>query len=147
MAAHELSVTRHIAAPPEKVWDVLANRTDEWWCPLPWRARVDWGERRAGAAVHTVMHGPDGAVHEHPGLILAWDEGRRIATTDAIVGELEPGPPFMIGIWELVPEGDGTRYTARARHWSEEAMNQHREMGFEQGWNACTDQLQALCEG
>lgn len=93
------------------------------------------------------MFGPDGEVHQHPGLILAWDEGRRIATTDSIVGDLVPNTPFMIGIWEIAPEGDGTRYTARARHWSAEAMEQHREMGFEQGWNACTDQLQALCEG
>ncbi len=28
---HELSITRHIAAAPEKVWDVLANRQEEWW--------------------------------------------------------------------------------------------------------------------
>ncbi len=144
---HELSINRLIAASPDKVWDVLADRTSEWWCPAPWRAEVDWGERRAGAPIHTVMFGPDGEVHQHPGLILAWDEGRRIATTDSIVGDLVPNTPFMIGIWEIAPEGDGTRYTARARHWSAEAMEQHREMGFEQGWNACTDQLQALCEG
>ena len=26
----ELSITRLIAAPPEKVWDVMANRMEEW---------------------------------------------------------------------------------------------------------------------
>ena len=37
---HELSITRHIAAPPEKVWEVMAHRTGEWWCPVPWHADV-----------------------------------------------------------------------------------------------------------
>ena len=92
------------------------------------------------------MYGPDGEEHQHPGLLLAWDEGRRFATTDAIQGELEPNTPFMIGIWEIEPDGTGTRYTARARHWSEEAMNQHRDMGFADGWAACAAQLKALCE-
>ena len=36
----ELSVTRLIDAAPDKVWDVLVNRTAEWWCPQPWRAEV-----------------------------------------------------------------------------------------------------------
>jgi uncharacterized protein YndB with AHSA1/START domain len=48
---------------------------------------------------------------------------------------------------EIAPEGDGTRYTARARHWSDEARKQHEEMGFVAGWQACADQLKALSEG
>jgi uncharacterized protein YndB with AHSA1/START domain len=74
-------------------------------------------------------------------------DDRRFAFTDAIVGDLEPAGPFMIGIWSIEPEGDGTRYTARARHWTEEASKQHADMGFEGGWGACADQLVALCEG
>jgi len=70
-----------------------------------------------------------------------------MAVTDAITADLQPAGAFMIGIWELEPEGTGTRYTARARHWTDEAMNQHKAMGFEQGWAVCMDQLAALCEG
>jgi len=44
------------------------------------------------------------------------------------------------------PEGDGTRYTARARHWSEQAMLTHRDMGFETGWGAAADQLAQVAE-
>ena len=50
----ELSITRHIAAPPEKVWDVMANRIEEWWCPKPWRAEFDKLERRPGGA--SILH-------------------------------------------------------------------------------------------
>ena len=81
---------------------------------------------------------------------LAFDEGRRFVLTDAAVidedGDFEPAGPMMIGFWEIEPEGAGTRYTARARHWTEEARQQHQEMGFELGWGACADQLKALCE-
>ncbi len=143
---HELSITRVIAASPAKVWDVMVNRQAEWWCPRPWRAEVVAQERRAGGRASITMHGPDGEVMPHEGIFLAWDEGRRFVSTDAVTADFQPAGPFMIGIWEIVPEGDGTRYTASARHWTEEAMRQHAEMGFEAGWNACADQLQALCE-
>ena len=143
---HELSVTRLIDASPAKVWDIMVNRTDEWWCPKPWRAEVDWGERQPGSATHTTMYGPAGEVHQDPGFTLAWDEGRRIASTDAISGELQPAGPFMIGIWEIEPEGSGTRYTGRARHWTAEAMAHHNDMGFDEGWGVMADQLKALCE-
>lgn len=144
---HELSITRHIAAPLKKVWDVLANRQEEWWCPVPWHAKIVEQDRRPGGRSAMVMYGPDGEEMPQEGIFLAWDEGRRFIVTDAVTHDFQPSGPFMIGIWEIAPEGDGTRYTASARHWTEEAMASHAEMGFEQGWNACADQLQALCEG
>jgi uncharacterized protein YndB with AHSA1/START domain len=144
---HELTITRYIDAPTDKVWDVMANRIEEWWCPKPWRAEFDGHERRPGGASNCTMYGPDGEVHPHNGTVLAWEEGRRFAFTDAIVGDLEPAGPFMIGVWEIEPEGSGTRYTAKARHWTEADSKRHEEMGFEEGWGACADQLKALCEG
>jgi uncharacterized protein YndB with AHSA1/START domain len=142
----ELSVTRYIAAPPAVVWDVMVNRQEEWWCPRPWSVEIVAQDRFPGGRSAMIMRGPDGEEMPHDGIILAWDEGRRFAATDAIVGDLEPAGPFMIGIWEVEPEGDGTRYTARARHWSKEAREQHEAMGFVQGWDACAAQLAELCE-
>ena len=143
---NELCVTRTIAAPPEVVWDVMVNRQEEWWCPRPWRTEIVAQERRFGGRSAMIMRGPDGEEMPQEGIVLAWDEGRRFATTDAIVGDLEPAGPFMIGIWEIAPEGEGTRYTARARHWSDEARAEHEAMGFVQGWEACAAQLAELCE-
>lgn len=142
----ELSISRHIAASPEKVWDVLVNRQEEWWCPKPWYITIIEQDRRPGGRSAMMMHGPDGEEVPQDGIYLAWDEGRRFISTDAVTADFMPSGPFMIGIWEIAPEGTGTRYTASARHWTEEAMKQHAEMGFEQGWGACADQLQALCE-
>ncbi len=144
---HELSVTRFIAAPPGKVWDVMANRQEEWWCPRPWSIEMIAQERRAGGRSAMIMRGPDGEEMPQEGIFLAWEEGRRFVTTDALTSDFRPAGPFMVGIWEIEPEGDGTRYTASARHWSEETMRQHAEMGFEEGWSACAAQLAELCEG
>ena len=145
--AWELSITRHIAAPPAKVWDIMTNRIEEWWCPKPWRAEFEGLERRAGGSASCTMYGPEGEVHPNPGTVLAWDEGRRFAFTDAITGDLMPSGPFMIGIWSVEAEGDGTRYAAVCRHWTEADGKRHEEMGFTDGWGACADQLVALCEG
>ena len=142
----ELAVSTYIDAPVEKVWDAMANRQEEWFCPTPWRAEVVEQEKRAGGRSRMVFRGPDGEEMPQDGTYLAWDEGHRFATTDAIVGDLEPAGPFMIGIWEVESEGSGTRYTARARHWREEDRKQHEEMGFLDGWKACAAQLKELCE-
>lgn len=145
-----LSVTRFIAAPPETVWQVMTERQEEWWCPLPWRMEITAMDWRAGGQCNMVMRGPDGEEMPHEGIFLEVVDGVRWSATDAFVrddeGRLIPSGPFMVGTWEIAPEGTGTRYTATARHWSEEAHNSHKDMGFEAGWMACADQLAALCE-
>ncbi len=146
-SANELSVTRFIAAPPAKVWQVMTERQEEWWCPKPWRAEIDRQDKRPLGACDMTFYGPDGEKEPQNGVYLAYDEGRRFVTTDAVTADFQPAGPFMIGIWEIAPEGDGTRYTARARHWSEDTARQHEEMGFTEGWGVCADQLKALCEG
>lgn len=148
---NELTVTRFIAAPPSKVWDVMVNRQEEWWCPVPWRAEFLVQEWRAGGRTSVMMHGPEGEQHPHEGIFLEVTPGVRFVSTDALVvdeaGQFMPKGPFMVGCWEISPEGEGTRYTATARHWDEDAAKRHAEMGFEEGWGACADQLKALCEG
>ena len=143
---NELSITRYIDAPPAKVWDILANRQEEWWCPKPWSIEMIAQERHAGGRSAMIMRGPNGEEMPQEGIFLEWSEGTRFVTTDAVDADFQPTGPFMVGIWEIEPEGTGTRYTARARHWTEEAMKQHEEMGFEEGWGACADQLKALAE-
>jgi uncharacterized protein YndB with AHSA1/START domain len=143
----ELSVTRFIAAPPEKVWQVMTERQTDWWCPLPWHAEVVEQDWRAGGRSAMVFKGPDGEEMPQDGIFLEVTPGVRFVSTDAVKGDHMPSDPFMIGIWEIAPDGAGTRYTARARHWTEAACKQHLEMGFEGGWGACADQLVTLCEG
>jgi uncharacterized protein YndB with AHSA1/START domain len=93
----------HIAAPVERVWDVLVNRQEEWWCPKPWYAKIVEQDRRPGGRCAMVMYGPDGEEMPQEGVFLAWDEGRRFVSTDAVTADFQPAGPFMIGIWEVAP--------------------------------------------
>ena len=92
------------------------------------------------------MHGPDGATSPIDGVLLEVTTGHRFVFTDAVTADWQPKGPFMVGGFEIAPEGSSTRYTAWARHWTEAAMTQHREMGFEEGWGTVADQLKALAE-
>jgi Activator of Hsp90 ATPase homolog 1-like protein len=110
-----LSVTRYIAAPPSKVWTVMTERQAEWWCPLPWRAEFPVQEWRAGGSTRCIMYGPDGEVHPHDGIFLEVTPGVRFVSSDAFVVDAArqymPTGPFMVGCWEISPEGEDTRYT------------------------------------
>lgn len=145
-----LSINCFIAAPPAVVWNVMTARMAEWWCPLPWRTEIVEQDWQSGGRTAMVMRGPNGEEHPQEGIFLEVVPGVRFVSTDAVVrgadGQIMPSAPFMIGCWEIAPEGEGTRYTATARHWDEDAARRHADMGFEQGWGACADQLKTLCE-
>lgn len=143
---HELTVERHIAAPPDRVWEMMTTRMPEWWCPKPWRAEVVEQDWRAGGRSALIFHGPDGETMPQEGVFLEVVPGRRFVFTDAYRAGWVPQKPFITGLFEIAPDGDGTHYRARARHWDEAAMQQHEAMGFADGWNVAAAQLAALCE-
>jgi len=145
-----LSVTRHIAAPPDVVWQVMTERTAEWWCPRPWTTEIVAQEWRAGGRNATVMHGPNGETSGGEGIFLEVTPGKRFVFTDAFSkadGTWMPQATFMVGGFELSPEEGGTRYYAWSRHWDEATCRRHEEMGFTEGWNAVAQQLATLAEG
>lgn len=145
-AKHELSVTRFINAQPETVWQVMTERLPEWWCPKPWRTEVNAIEWRAGGAFNTTMYGPEGEEIPGQGIFLDVTPGKRMVFTDALNADWQPRQAFMVGLFEISSENGGTRYTASARHWHEDAVKQHENMGFAEGWGAVADQLAALAE-
>ena len=79
-------------------------------------------------------------------MFLAVEPGRRLVTTDAFLpGWIPSRRAFLVTEIVLEDAGDGTtRYTARARHWDEEARREHEAMGFHEGWGKAADQLEAL---
>lgn len=143
---HELSINRFVEATPEKVWQVMTERLPEWWCPKPWKVEVENLEWRSGGPFETTMFGPEGEEIPNRGVFLEVTPNRRLVFTDAVNAQWDPQTPFMIGIIAIEAEGKGTRYTASARHWDEQAMKQHEEMGFIDGWRAVADQLAALAQ-
>jgi uncharacterized protein YndB with AHSA1/START domain len=149
----ELSITRFIAAPPETVYRVWTERTAEWWAPKPWTSRIVAQELRAGGRSSIEMQGPNGEQHPGEGVFLEVVPNERIVFTNVFTVGWVPKSLMtsecdfaIVAIISFEPEGDGTRYTARVRHWNDEAVKIHEEMGFEPGWNQCAEQLAELAE-
>ncbi len=91
------------------------------------------------------MHGPDGNEFPHRGVYLEVIANERLVFTDAYTTAWElSSKPFMTVILSFEDAGGKTRYTARARHWTEADRETHEKMGFHEGWGRCTDQLAAL---
>ena len=142
----ELRIERRIDAKLETVWKMMTERFEEWFCPKPWRAEARQIEWRPGGRSLVVMHGPNGEEMPNEGVVLAFEPNRRFVVTDAFTAGWQPAGPFMVGVFEVESAGTGTLYRASARHWSRDAMEQHRAMGFEAGWGAAADQLKGLAE-
>lgn len=143
----DLTLSRHIDAAPEKVYRAWTEPEllKQWFAPLPYTTPHAELDVRPGGASLVVMRGPDGADMPNRGVYLEVEPNRRLVMTDAYVRAWEPSEhPFMTIILTLEPEGAGTRYTARVRHWSADAKQRHEQMGFHEGWGQATDQLAAL---
>jgi uncharacterized protein YndB with AHSA1/START domain len=145
-ASYELSVNCYIEAQPARVWAVMTERLVEWWCPKPWSTEIIEQDWRAGGRTALLMRGPDGEESPMEGVFLEVLAEQRFVFTDAVDANWNPQGPFMVGIFEIAAEGSGTRYTASARHWNDEARKQHEAMGFEEGWKQVAAQLKALAE-
>lgn len=150
---HELSITRFIQAPPETVYRIYTGRTGEWWAPKPYATPIVEWDLRPGGRSRTVMRSPEGEDMPHEGVFLEVVPNARLVFTNAFTADWSPqvlsgdGCDFaMVAIVTFDPEGSGTRYTARVRHWDDAARKLHEEMGFHEGWGIVADQLAALAE-
>jgi uncharacterized protein YndB with AHSA1/START domain len=151
---HELSITRLIDAPPQSVYRVWTERLGEWWAPRPYTTPVIELDLRPGGRCRTEMLAPDGTRMPHEGVFLEIVPNRKIVFTNAFTAGWMPQDPardpclpaFIITIVTFEPEGSGTRYTARVRHWDEEAVKRHEAIGFHAGWNIVAGQLADIAE-
>ena len=144
MAGHELAIERVIDAPTSALWKAYTDHLGEWFCPKPWRAELVEMDLRAGGRSAVTMHGPNGEVAPNEGVYLEVIPELLIVFTDAFTQGWEPAGPFMVGSFELAPQGGKTLLRVRARHWTEEARKQHEEMGFAQGWGVMIEQWEAV---
>jgi len=150
-ADRELVLTRLIDAPRDKVFRcwVDPDLIPRWFTPPPWTVSKAEVDPRPGGRNNITMNGPNGEVMPNNGTYLEVVPNAKIVFTDAFTEGFAPkeGAPFMVAILTFEDEGAGqTRYTARVRHWTAEAREQHEAMGFHAGWGVAADQLEAVAK-
>jgi uncharacterized protein YndB with AHSA1/START domain len=149
-AERELVLSRLLDAPRDKLFRCWTDPEllKQWFAPKPWTTPHAEIDVRAGGASNIVMRSPEGQDMPNPGVYLEVIPNEKLVFTDAFTTAWEPkeGAPFMVGILTFEDEGGKTRYTARVRHWTKEARDQHEAMGFLTGWGQCADQLEALAK-
>jgi uncharacterized protein YndB with AHSA1/START domain len=144
---HELVLTRLIDAPRENLFRCWTEPKlmKQWFAPLPWTTPVVETDLRPGGSSVFVMRSPEGQDFPNHGVYLEVVPNERLVVTDAYTTAWEPSEkPFMTAIVTFEDEGGQTRYTARARHWTQADRETHEKMGFHEGWGQCADQLAAL---
>ena len=142
-----LVLERLLDAPVAKLWRCWTEPAllKEWFCPVPWSVASAELDVRPGGQSRIVMLSPEGNEFPNVGLYLDVVPERRLVFTDAFSSAWEPSEKaFMVAEVLFEPEGNKTRYTATARHWSETDRNTHEAMGFHEGWGKAADQLEAL---
>jgi uncharacterized protein YndB with AHSA1/START domain len=148
---YELRFERLLDAPRANVWRCWTEPKllEQWFAPQSWTTEVKAMELRPGGASHILMRGPDGKVSDGVGVFLEAVPEQRLVFTNAYTSGWIPATqpavvPFMTTIVEMADEGGKTRYVVRAVHWTEEARKRHEEMGFHEGWEQTSGQLEAL---
>lgn len=145
----DLVLTRLMDAPRAKLWRCWTEPEllKKWFTPPPFTVPHAEMDVRSGGNSLVTMRGPDGKDIPIPGMYLEVIKHEKLVFTDAYVGDWRPSAkPFMTAIITFADEGNKTRYTATARHWSMEDREAHEKMGFHTGWGIAADQLEALAK-
>lgn len=146
----DLVLERVVDVPPALVWRAWTEpeHLKRWFTPAPWQTVACEIDLRPGGVFSTTMRSPEGEVQPaSDGCFLEVVPQRRLVFTDALRPGYRPAAkPFFTATVLLEPEGDGTRYTAIAKHVDEAGRRQHEEMGFAEGWGTALDQLVAVAK-
>lgn len=143
----DLVLERIIDVPRDSVWAAWTQPEHivKWFCPAPWSVSSCELDLRPGGKFNTVMRSPEGEEFPNVGCVLEVVPKERLVFTDTLLPGFRPAPaPFMTAIVLLESVGEGTRYTAMARHANVETREKHEGMGFHTGWGMALDQLVAM---
>lgn len=148
--ARELRLTMSLNAPRANVYRAWTEPEllKQWFAPKPLTTPVAELDVRPGGASLIVMRMPGGQEMPNSGVYLEVVANEKLVFTNAYTSAWVPSEkPFMTVIVTFEDEGAGTRYVARALHWTREDRDAHEKMGFHTGWAQCARQLEAVVAG
>lgn len=149
-ADRELVLERVLSAPRAKLFRCWTEPAliVQWFTPPPWKTVKAVVDVRPGGSSCITMQSPEGQEFPNPGVYLEVVPNEKLVFTDAYTRAWEPSEkPFFTGVLTFEDLGNGkTKYTARARHWTVADREAHEKMGFHEGWDIATTQLEALAQ-
>jgi uncharacterized protein YndB with AHSA1/START domain len=145
----ELTIVRHIGAPPAVVWTAwsVPEHLAKWWIPAPLECQVVKLDLSPGGAFETRMREGGGDFQPHlDACFLHAVPERRLVFTTVLREGWRPVEPWLALTADITfeAEGNGTRYAARVMHRSAGDARKHDELGFADGWGTTLHQLDAL---
>jgi uncharacterized protein YndB with AHSA1/START domain len=153
----DLVFDRIIDIPIELVWTAWTTpaHLKHWFTPAPWQTVDCEIDLRPGGIFRTVMLSPEGQEFPNLGCYLEIIPNEKLIWTNALQpgfrpAKLEPNEDSnaftFTAILTLLPDGNGTKYTATVIHSDESSCQRHNDMGFHSGWGKALDQLVAYME-
>lgn len=153
----DLRLERVVDVAPELIWRAWTQPQHllPWFCPVPWKTVDCEIDLRPGGIFRTTMRSPEGQEFPNASCYLEVIENRRLAWTNALVPGFRPATRIpdpngkecdeliFTAVISLEPQGKGTKYTALAMHTDPASRKRHSDMGFNEGWGICLDQLVA----
>jgi uncharacterized protein YndB with AHSA1/START domain len=141
VATNELTLSRHIPAPPAAVFAawVEPGQLKAWWGPYGMTTPEAEVDLRPGGSHRTVMRDAAGKEYPNDMAIDAVEAPRRLVLR---VKDDGCGPLVgAVGTATFAPESNGTRLEVRWSHPTSEMRKAHAEMGFDKGWGETLDKL------
>jgi uncharacterized protein YndB with AHSA1/START domain len=149
----DLVLERVVDVPPSLVWTcwTVPEHIKKWFTPAPWKTVDAEVDLRPGGTFRFVMQSPEGQNTPYVCCFLEIVEKKKLVWTRALAPGYrpvleQPEVPLFTAVITMEPEGKGTRYRALVIHGDEAGRDKHAEMGFEEGWGTCLDQLVAVAK-
>ena len=150
----DLVFERTTTVPAEKLWKGWTDpqMLMKWFCPRPWKVSDARINLQAGGEFYTLMQSPEGATFPNTGCYLEVIENKKLVWTNLMTEGFRPAQlaPHDFGITAtltLTQTAQGTLYRAVVCHASEDGVQKHKQMNFEEGWGMAFNQLIELIEG
>jgi uncharacterized protein YndB with AHSA1/START domain len=148
--ATDLVLERTLNAPRDLLYEcwTTPEHLMQFFVPKPHKVTACSLDVRVGGACNTTFE-VDGNEMQNNGVYLEVIPNEKLVFTDAYTEDWKPAPePFMTAIILFEDVGEGrTKYTAIARHRSAATAEQHKSMGFHEGWGTVATQLETYAQG
>lgn len=136
---------------PRELWSYFTDsaKLDLWWAPKPWKCRTKSYDFSENGRWIYAMVGPENEEHYATIQYLEINEGRSISLKDYFSdSEGNLIPEFGLTNWLIGFTGveEGTKLTINLFHANTEDLDKILEMGFEEGFKACLNQLEDIVE-